>query len=104
MCVCIERQVPQRPELHPRFPDNGSIISGQSGSLVCKVKSEFPPDIHWLKQLHGQVHRHADDVIRADDDTASGGGGSATLLTPNRTLTFGNSWYQVHIRNYNFLL
>lgn len=47
-----ERQVPRRPEIQQDFPPDHTLVeAGQVGSLTCKVSSEFPPEIHWLKRI-----------------------------------------------------
>jgi len=79
----VERQIPSRPELHPHFPSNTWLTSGQPGSLVCKVKSEFPPDVHWMKRL--------DVEVAADEEIDE----SRNEFIPNRTITIGKTQYQI---------
>jgi len=90
-CFAAERQVPRCPELHPHHPANGSFAGGQTGALICKAKSEFPPGLYWLKRIADPgvaappppVHHDVCDAVATPD------------MTPNRTLSMGKDRYQV---------
>lgn len=91
-----ERQVPQRPELHPDVPPVHTWVElGQAVSLSCKVKSEFPPEVHWLKRITPTPGSSlmAQPVVpdEAEVETID------PQFIANRTIVIGNIKYQVSV-------
>lgn len=89
-----ERQVPRRPELHADIPPANTLVEmGKAGSLSCKVASEFPPEVHWLKRITptqgstGLVQPPVPD--EAEVETIH------PQFIANRTIIIGNIKYQV---------
>ena len=77
--------------MHPQYPVNSSFAAGQLASLSCKAKSEFPPELHWLKRL-------SDSSPPLDGDVEVGVDPRNTVfdnMTPNKTISYGNARYLV---------
>lgn len=89
-----ERQVPRRPELHPDFPPFHTWVeAGQAGSLSCRVESEFPPEIHWLKRLTPSPG--SSKIIQPPTPDEAEVENIHSQFIVNRTITIGNIKYQV---------
>jgi hypothetical protein len=90
-----ERQEPRDPELHPQYPVNSSFAAGQPASLSCKAKSEFPPELHWLKRLSDSSPPLDGDVEVGVDPRNS----VFDNMTPNKTISYGNARYLVSVKS-----
>lgn len=81
--------------MHPDFPPAYSWVeAGEAGVLSCKVLSEFPPEVHWLKRIlpannNGQTGPFP--LLPDEEDVEA----SHPQFIANRTLTIGNTQYQV---------
>lgn len=88
-----ERQVPKRPEMHPEFPPVHTWVEmGQAGSLSCKVASEFPAEVHWLKRItptpgSNNIQPPAPDETEVENMNSQ--------FVVNKTIIIGNIKYQV---------
>ncbi|XP_046642815.1 fibroblast growth factor receptor-like 1 [Daphnia pulicaria] len=90
----VERQVPRRPELHPDFPPFHTWVeAGQAGSLSCRVESEFPPEIHWLKRLTPSPG--SSKIIQPPTPDEAEVENIHSQFIVNRTITIGNIKYQI---------
>lgn len=93
----LERQVPRRPELHPDFPPVHTWVeAGQAGSLSCKVNSEFPPEVHWLKRLTPTAG--LPNVVQPPVPDEAEVETIHPQFIANRTIIIGNIKYQVSWR------
>ena len=92
--MCAERHIPRRPELHPDFPPVHTWVeTGQAGSLSCKVESEFPTEIHWLKRL--TPSSASSKIIQPPTPDEAEVETIHPQFIVNRTITIGNIKYQV---------
>ncbi|KAK4026366.1 hypothetical protein OUZ56_015369 [Daphnia magna] len=90
----VERQVPRRPELHPDFPPVHTWVeAGQAGSLSCKVNSEFPPEVHWLKRL--TPSSGVSNVVQPPVPDEAEVETIHPQFIANRTIIIGNIKYQI---------
>ena len=90
-----ERQIPRRPEMHPEFPPVHTWVeTGQAGSLSCKVSSEFPPEVHWLKRL---TPTPGSNVVQPPVPDEAEVETIHPQFIANRTIIIGNIKYQVDI-------
>nr|CAH0109858.1 unnamed protein product [Daphnia galeata] len=90
----VERHIPRRPELHPDFPPVHTWVeTGQAGSLSCKVESEFPTEIHWLKRL--TPSSASSKIIQPPTPDEAEVETIHPQFIVNRTITIGNIKYQI---------
>lgn len=94
----LERQVPKRPEIDQDFPPEHTLVeAGQVGSLNCKVNSEFPPEIHWLKRITPTPGSFNLDQPPVPEEAEVESIHSQFVV--NRTIIIGDVKYQVKSRN-----
>ena len=80
--------------MHPDFPPATTWVeAGESGVLSCKVLSQFPPEVHWLKRIMPANNGLASilPLLPDEEDVEA----SQPQFIANRTLTIGNTQYQV---------
>lgn len=81
--------------MHPEFPAAETWVEvGETGVLSCKVLSEFPPQVHWLKRiLPAQTNPGALLPLLPNEEEVEAVGQPQFIA--NRTLIIGNTQYQV---------